>query len=186
VGTPKLAFVDSGIAANLLGVDVRSLLRPGGPFGPLLEGFVLMELARQLTWSRQRVERFHYRTKDKTEVDGILENHQGNVVGIKIKASSTVAAGDFRGLRHLAERIGDDFIAGLVFYTGTQTLSFGPRLRAVPVSALWPFLYAERAVVFRVGSGGSLFALKGWRRVANLAICAITRVGGGCGGRRCC
>jgi len=59
------------------------------------------------------------------------------VVGIEIKASSTVTAGDFRGLRHLAERTGDDFTAGLVFYTGTQTLPFGPRLRAVPVSALW-------------------------------------------------
>jgi len=137
VGTPKLAFVDSGIAANLLGADVRSLLRPGGPFGPLLEGFVLMELARQLTWSRQRAELFHYRTKDKVEVDAVLENRQGHVVGIEIKASSTVAAGDFRGLRHLAERIGNDFIVGIVFYTGTQTLPFGPRLRAVPVSALW-------------------------------------------------
>ena len=137
IGTPKLAFVDSGIAANLLGADVRSLLRPGGPFGPLLEGFVLMELARQLTWSQQRAELFHYRTKDKIEVDAVLENRQGHVVGIEIKASSTVAAGDFRGLRHLAERIGPDFIVGLVFYTGTQTLPFGSRLRAVPVSALW-------------------------------------------------
>ncbi len=136
-GTPKLAFVDSGIAANLVGADVRSLLRPGGPFGPLLEGFVLMELARQLTWSRQRAELFHYRTKDKVEVDAVLENRQGQVVGIEIKASSTVAAGDFRGLRHLAGRIGGDFIAGIVFYTGTQTLPFGSRLRAVPVSALW-------------------------------------------------
>jgi predicted AAA+ superfamily ATPase len=136
-GTPKLAFVDSGIAANLVGADVRSLLRPGGPFGPLLEGFVLMELARQLTWSRQRAELFHYRTKDKVEVDAVLENRQGQVVGIEIKASSTVAAGDFRGLRHLAGRIGGDFIAGIVFYTGTQSLPFGPRLRAVPVSALW-------------------------------------------------
>jgi uncharacterized protein len=137
VGTPKLAFVDSGIAANLLGADARSLLRPDGSFGPLLEGFVLMELARQLTWSRQRAELFHYRTKDKVEVDAVLENRQGRVVGIEIKASSTVAAGDFRGLRHLAERIGSDFIAGIVFYTGRQTLPFGPRLRAVPVSALW-------------------------------------------------
>jgi uncharacterized protein len=136
-GMPKLAFVDSGIAANLVGADVRILLRPGGPFGPLLEGFVLMELARQLTWSRQRAELFHYRTKDKVEVDAVLENRQGQVVGIEIKASSTVAAGDFRGLRHLAGRIGGDFIAGIVFYTGTQTLPFGPRLRAVPVSALW-------------------------------------------------
>ena len=137
VGTPKLAFVDSGIAANLLGADARSLLRPGGPFGPLLEGFVLMELARQLTWSRQRAELFHYRTKDQAEVDAVLENRQGHVVGIEIKASSTVAAGDFRGLRHLAGRIGDDFVAGIVFYTGTQTLPFGPRLRAMPVSTLW-------------------------------------------------
>jgi uncharacterized protein len=137
IGTPKLAFVDSGIAANLLGADVRTLLRPGGPFGPLLEGFVLMELARQLTWSRQRAELFHYRTKDRVEVDAILESRQGNVVGIEVKASSTVTAGDFRGLRHLAERTGPDFIAGIVFYTGTQTLPFGPRLRAVPVSALW-------------------------------------------------
>ncbi|MBV9208537.1 MAG: DUF4143 domain-containing protein, partial [Actinobacteria bacterium] len=137
VGTPKLAFVDSGIAANLLGADVRSLLRPGGPFGPLLEGFVLMELARQLTWSRQRAELFHYRTKDKVEVDAILENRQGNVVGIEVKASSTVSSGDFRGLRHLAARTGDDFVAGVVFYTGAQTLPFGPRMRAVPVGALW-------------------------------------------------
>jgi uncharacterized protein len=67
----------------------------------------------------------------------VLENRRGNVVGIEIKASSTVAAGDFRGLSHLAGRIGDDFVAGIVFYTGTQTLRFGPRMRAVPVSALW-------------------------------------------------
>jgi predicted AAA+ superfamily ATPase len=137
IGTAKLAFVDSGIAANLLGADVRTLLRPGGPFGPLLEGFVLMELARQLTWSRERAELFHYRTKDKVEVDAVLENRQGHVVGIEVKASSTVTAADFRGLRHLADRTGGDFVTGVVFYTGPQTLSFGPRLRAVPVSALW-------------------------------------------------
>jgi hypothetical protein len=117
VGTPKLAFTDSGIAANLLGADVRSLLRPGGRFGPLLEGFVLMELGRQLTWSRQRAELFHYRTKDKVEVDAVLENRQGQVVGIEVKASSTVGPDDFRGLRHLAARTGGDFLAGVVLYT---------------------------------------------------------------------
>jgi uncharacterized protein len=135
--TPKVAFVDSGIAANLLGADSRSLIRPGGPFGPLLEGFVLMELARQATWSDARVELFHYRTKDKVEVDAILESRQGKAVGIEVKAASTVGHDDFNGLRHLAQRLGDDFVAGLVLYTGQQTLSFGPRLRAMPVSAIW-------------------------------------------------
>jgi len=137
VATPKVAFVDSGVATNLLGADDRALVRPGGQFGPLLEGFVLMELARQLTWSEERAELFHYRTKDKVEVDAVLENRRGQVVGIEVKASSTVRSDDFAGLRHLADRIGDDLVVGVVLYTGPETLSFGPRLRAMPVSALW-------------------------------------------------
>jgi hypothetical protein len=39
--------------------------------------------------------------------------------------------------RHAEQRLGDDFVAGLALYTGQQALSFGPRLRAMPVSALW-------------------------------------------------
>jgi predicted AAA+ superfamily ATPase len=134
---PKLAFVDSGLAANLLDADERSLVRPDSPFGPLLEGFVLMEIARQLTWSDERAELFHYRTRDKVEVDALVQNRQGRVIGIETKASATVRAEDFRGLRHLAARLGDDFVAGIVLYTGPETLSFGDRLRAMPIAALW-------------------------------------------------
>jgi predicted AAA+ superfamily ATPase len=137
ISTPKVAMVDSGVAANLLDADAEQLLRPGAPFGPLLEGFVLMELARQLSWSDERAELFHYRTRDKVEVDAVLENRRGQVVGVEVKASSTVRTEDFRGLRHLAERLGDDFVVGIVLYTGDQTLPFGPRLRAMPLSALW-------------------------------------------------
>ena len=36
-----------------------------------------------------------------------------------------------------ALRLGDDFLAGFVLYTGTATLPFGDKLRAVPASALW-------------------------------------------------
>lgn len=137
VSTPKAAMVDSGVAANLLGQDAKSLLREGSPLGPLLEAFVAMELARQTTWSMERVELFHYRTKDKVEVDLVLETRQGRVVAIDVKASSTVRRDDFRGLRHLADRVGDDFVCGMVLYTGTETLPFGDRMRAVPISALW-------------------------------------------------
>lgn len=72
-------MVDSGIAANLLDQDAAWLTRPGALFGSLLEGFVLMELARQLTWSDQRVELYHYRTRDQLEVDAVLENPPGEV-----------------------------------------------------------------------------------------------------------
>jgi predicted AAA+ superfamily ATPase len=138
ISTAKVAFVDSGIAANLLGQDQASLRRIGGnALGGLLEGFVAMEIARQLTWSQTQAEMFHYRTKDKTEVDLVLENSLGEVVAIDVKASATVRAEDFAGIRHLGNRLGDDLIAGIVLHTGRTTLAFGPKNRAVPVSALW-------------------------------------------------
>jgi predicted AAA+ superfamily ATPase len=137
VATAKVAIVDSAIAANLLDQDAHRLRQPTGPLGPLLEGFVAMEIARQLTWCRQRVELYHYRTRDQVEVDIVLENRRGQVVAIDVKAGSTVRAEDFRGLRHLADRIGDDLLVGVILYTGQQTLPFGPRLRAIPISALW-------------------------------------------------
>lgn len=59
------------------------------------------------------------------------------VVAIDVRAASTVRAEDFRGLRHLADRLGDDLLTGIVLYTGQQTLPFGPRFRAIPLSALW-------------------------------------------------
>lgn len=60
-----------------------------------------MEIARQLTWSEERVELFHYRTKDKVEADIVLENRRGEVVAMEIKASATVRGDDFKGIRHL-------------------------------------------------------------------------------------
>jgi predicted AAA+ superfamily ATPase len=137
VATVKAAFVDSGIAADILDHDAQRLSRIDGPLGGLLEGFAMMEIARQLTWSKTRAEMFHYRTKDKVEVDIVLENRRGEVVAIEIKASNTVRADDFRGINHLAARLGSDLLAGLVLYTGGETAAFGPKNRAVPLSAVW-------------------------------------------------
>lgn len=145
VVTPKVAMVDSGIAANLLGLDVGSLRPLTSPLGGLLEGFVAMEIARQLTWSEQRVDLYHYRTKDQVEVDIVLENRHGQVVAIDVKAAYTVKGEDFRGLQHLADRLGADLQVGIVLYTGQHTLPFGPRLRAIPISALWEAALSDQS-----------------------------------------
>ena len=135
--TPKVAFVDSAVAAKLLAQGAALLRRPDAPLGGLLKGFVTMELARQLTWARTRAELFHYRTRDGVEVDIVIEDRQRRVVALEVKAASTVRPDDFRGIHHLAARIGDDLVAGVVLYTGKHTLSFGERLLAIPISAIW-------------------------------------------------
>ncbi len=137
IGTPKLAFTDTGIACHLIGQDASRLGEPDGAAGQMIENFVMMELARQLTWSAERARLYHYRTKDQVEVDAVLETPDGRVIAIKVKAGATVRAEDLVGLRHLAQRLGTRFVAGYVLYTGQQTLSFGDRLRAIPIDTIW-------------------------------------------------
>jgi len=80
---------------------------------------------------------YHFRTREGAEVDLILETPDGRVVGIQVKSASTVNSGDFKGLRQLQAAVGDRFCAGVVLYTGSQTLPFGDQLRVTPISALW-------------------------------------------------
>jgi uncharacterized protein len=137
IGTPKLTFVDTGIACHLIGQDAARLERPDGSAGPILENFVVMELARQLTWAEERARLYHYRTKEKLEVDAVIETPDGRVIAVEVKAGATVRTEDLAGLRNLADHLGDKFVAGYVLYTGQQTLSFGDRIKAVPMDALW-------------------------------------------------
>jgi hypothetical protein len=63
----------------------------------------------------------------------VIETGRGALVGIEVKASATVNAGDFKGLRKLAEACGDDFKLGVVLYDGGRPVPFGDRLVATPV-----------------------------------------------------
>lgn len=137
VGSSKLAIVDSGLAGHLVGMTTRRARHATAPVGPLLENFVVGELDRQLTWAEQPVRLYHYRDRDQYEVDIILERASGEVVAVEVKAAETVRADDFRGIRRLANRLGEQFLAGFVLYAGRHALSFGKGLRALPISAVW-------------------------------------------------
>jgi hypothetical protein len=137
IKSPKLLLTDSGLLGHLLGLTADALLARRELAGPLLETFVAMELRKQIGWSRTRPRMYHLRTTDGREVDLVLEARGGAVVGIEVKASATVDAGDFKALRLLADATGKKFHRGVVVYAGSQSLPFGPRLHALPVSAIW-------------------------------------------------
>ena len=136
VKTHKLHVGDTGLACALLGASTSTLLADRTLLGNLLETFVFQELRRQAAWHISPVEFFHYRDKDKVEVDIVMESGTF-VAGVEVKASATVTQSDFRGLRRLKDASGDRFAAGVVLYDGQTSVSFGDGLHAVPIRLLW-------------------------------------------------
>ncbi len=98
---------------------------------------MLSELLKATGWAEERISIFHYRDKDQLEVDFILENPAGEIVGIEVKAAASIMRRDFAGLERVAAVAGPAFVQGLVLYDGEQTLPFGSNLHAVPLSNLW-------------------------------------------------
>ncbi len=135
--TPKLHVADTGLAVALSGVGESALALERNLLGPLLESFVAAELRKQLGWAESRPGLFHFRSHAGAEVDLVLEDGRGRVVGIEVKATGTPSSSDFNGLRALAETTGKAFLQGIVLHLGVRPVAFGPTLTACPVSALW-------------------------------------------------
>ncbi|MCG5214320.1 ATP-binding protein [Streptosporangium sp. KLBMP 9127] len=135
---PKLHLTDTGLAAHLLAVDAEGLTARVSPArGPLVESFIVNEIAKQATWSSASLRLNHWRVSQGPEVDLVIERTNGLVIGVECKSTDAIDQRDFRGLTALREMLGDDFVHGFVFYTGPRSLSFGDRLTALPISALW-------------------------------------------------
>jgi len=137
VKAPKLFLVDTGIACHLMGIENESALRNHSLAGNLLENFVVCEIVKQLSWANHRARAFHFRSHTGQEVDLVLEDAAGRVVGIEIKFADTVSTKHFKGLHHLKENIAERFLKGIVLYTGARAASFADDLLALPVSAIW-------------------------------------------------
>ncbi len=135
VKSPKITLCDTGLMAYLLGVESGSDI-PQHLIGPLVENYVVMELRKQAGWSETRVTLHHFRERTGKEVDVVLENGAGQVVGVEVKAAGTVTRNDFKHLGFMRDHLGDRFLRGVVLYLGTETVSFGATLQAVPVGAL--------------------------------------------------
>lgn len=135
VKSPKVHLIDTGLACALVG---QPDLEDDSPLiGPMLESFVVTELLKQASWSRTRAELLHFRTQTGREVDIVLEDRKGRLVGIEVKASASVDGSDFAGLRTLAEMAPGRLVRGIVLHTGAEMVPFGKNLVAAPATMLW-------------------------------------------------
>jgi predicted AAA+ superfamily ATPase len=137
VKTPKLQFIDSGLLAALLELSALEVQQDRTRFGHVLESFVYSELLKATTTAEGEYSLMYYRDADKVEVDLVIENAAGQLVGVEVKASATVKPSDLRGLKKLASLAGDQFKMGILLYDGDETLPLGDHIWAAPMATLW-------------------------------------------------
>jgi predicted AAA+ superfamily ATPase len=116
------ALANFGDMASKLGVDAHTVRS----YTKILEDLFLVR--RLKPWLSNLGSR-HVKTP----------SNGGEVVGIEVKATATPSRQDLAGLRYLRDKLGARFKAGAVLYTGSDTLPYGERLAAVPLSGLWEY-----------------------------------------------
>lgn len=138
IKAPKLHLCDSGLAAALCDLRADQWNEARSRFGHLLESFILQQLIAMGGWTEDRLHFFHYRDKDRIEVDMVIESGS-HIWGVEVKAAATVQRTDAKGLLRIADIVGTGFQGGIILYDGAETVAIHreKRIFAVPISRLW-------------------------------------------------
>jgi predicted AAA+ superfamily ATPase len=147
IKSPKLYFVDSGLACHLLGLESERMLNRSPFLGPLFEGFVAAELIKGQINAGRRKELYYFRDQQGLEVDFILPVGDRNVRLIEVKASRTVVPAMAEPLVRLAKAISRYRTSGFVIHRSSRdkalTSALRPEIQALPVDALQSVLAAS-------------------------------------------
>jgi predicted AAA+ superfamily ATPase len=123
--SPKVHFIDSGLASFLLNASVESsMLGKNEHLGNLVETFVYTELIKHQANSNVDIEIYHFRDTAQKEVDFVLESSSGDIVAIEIKSGSNIKSEHFKGLLSLAKNIKNENFKGILFYGGDKVLPY--------------------------------------------------------------
>lgn len=133
VKSPRLYWLDSGMACHLLGLrDADALER--SPFkGPLFEGAVASEILKVQVNAGGRRELYGFRDERGFEIDFVVPRANGRVALVEVKSSRTVSPADAEPLKRLEVPAGAE---RWVVYQGKDRVTLGPGIIGVPVQRL--------------------------------------------------
>ena len=144
VKSPKLYFVDSGLASHLLGIESERALNRSPFLGAIFEGFVASEVVKQQLNSGRRKELYYFRDHQGLEVDLVVPTGAGSLAFIEAKASRTVTPTMAQPLTRLRAAVRRYDVTNLLVHRGTDSeaslTAILPGVRAVSVARLGSLL----------------------------------------------
>ena len=132
----KFFAADSGLVANCLNWKEDEAYIDSDLSGKLVETWVYHELSAIADAEEQDYEIHHYRDKLKREIDFIVTNEDGEMLGVEVKSGGMVGQDDFKHLKWFAANLAKSRFTGIVLYAGPDVLRFGEGFYAVPLAAL--------------------------------------------------
>ena len=134
----KYFITDTGLMASLLNWKEDDLILDVDKSGKIFETFVYNQLVSQVELDNNEYELYHYRDREKREIDFIIQDTNCNIYGIEVKAGSSVTKDQFKHLKWFSQNLakGKSF-KGIVLYTGEHVIPFGENMLAVPMNNLW-------------------------------------------------
>lgn len=119
VKTPKLYFVDTGLAAWLLGVRNARQLEAHPMRGPLFESFVVSALYKRAFNAADTPSLYFWRDRAGLEVD-VLIDEGSTIRPVEIKAGRTLSADQLRGIQSWLSLAGSAGRAPTLVYGGDE------------------------------------------------------------------
>jgi predicted AAA+ superfamily ATPase len=122
VKTPKLYFLDVGLACYLLGIDNLNELRTHPLRGALFESFVVSECLKHRYNAGRRDNLYFFRDRSGNEVDLLLK-HGNRYTALEIKSAQTFHSDFTKGLKFLKGLMKDQISSMGIVYGGDLTQS---------------------------------------------------------------
>lgn len=131
--------LDIALSANTLGFgDTEKTVQHVA--GGLFESHVAQQIKAHSGWANQGVSLYHWRQPTfgrNAEVDLVLKDARGRLVGIEVKTSTRFKAEHLKGLRSLKAAYADEFHRGFVVAQVDEVQALAEDIWVIPVQALY-------------------------------------------------
>jgi len=142
IKSPKVYFVDSGLASYLLGIETERALRRSTFLGEIFEGFVASEIVKHQINDVKRREIYYFRDQQGLEVDFIIPTGGATLLVMEAKATRTVTPAMGTSLHKLARAISRYKVEQCVVHLNPpkgarkEFKSLAPGITALPVAEI--------------------------------------------------
>ncbi|TAF97122.1 MAG: DUF4143 domain-containing protein, partial [Bacteroidetes bacterium] len=132
IKSPKLYFVDTGLACALLGITEAKQISTHAAKGALFENLAVSNLLKNRFNAGKESNLYYWRDKTGNEIDILLDDVK-QITTVEIKAGETIAADYFKGL-HYFDKITTKKTNSILLYGGKeeQKRSDGTRVCSWP------------------------------------------------------